>query len=71
MDKVLPLWFALAVFHSSVHPCCAYTAADDVWPLQAILDNEASMLTGRVVTARPPRSRSDLFRGAARGPEAR
>lgn len=49
MDKVLPLWFALAVFHALVHPH-AYTAADDAWPLQAILDNEASTLTGLAVT---------------------
>ena len=65
MDKVLPLWFALAVFHSLVHPH-VYTPADEVWPLQAILDNEASMLTGLVVTGLAAAVALRIFLGRGR-----
>ncbi len=65
MDKVLPLWFALAVFHALVHPH-AYTPADEAWPLQAILDNEVSTLTGLAVTGLAAAVALRIFLGRGR-----
>jgi hypothetical protein len=65
MDRLLPLWFALAVFHALVH-ARAHTAADDIWPLQAILDNEASTLTALVVSALASAVAMRIFLGQAR-----
>src|SRR5258708_20187482 len=53
MEKVLPLWFALALFHTLVH-AQTHTAGDNVWPLQAILENEASTVTSLVVSGLSP-----------------
>jgi hypothetical protein len=50
MDRILPLGFALALFHALVH-ARPHGAGDNVWPLQAILETEASTLTALVVTA--------------------
>jgi hypothetical protein len=65
LDKILPLWFALALFHALVHPH-AFTPADDVWPLQAIVDNEASTLTGLVVTGLAAAVAVRIFLGRGR-----
>jgi hypothetical protein len=65
MEKVLPLWFALALFHTLVH-ARTHTAGDDVWPLQAILENEASTVTSLVVSGLSSAVALRIFLGRAR-----
>ena len=69
MDLVLPLWFALALFHALVHPH-PHTPADDAWPLQAILDNEISTLTSLAVTGLAAGVAVKIFLGRALKPDA-
>jgi hypothetical protein len=43
LDRILPLGFALAVFHALIH-AAQRGQSPDLWPLQAILNGEASAL---------------------------
>lgn len=65
LDRILPLWFALALFHALVHRH-ADAPDPDAWPLQAILDNEASTLTGLVVTGLAAAVAVRIFLGRGR-----
>jgi hypothetical protein len=50
LDRMLPLWFALAVFHALTHVALR-GESPDLWPLQAILNREASALMTLGVSA--------------------
>jgi hypothetical protein len=50
LDRMLPLWFGLAVFHALVH-AAQRAQSPDLWPLQAILNREASALLTLGITA--------------------
>jgi hypothetical protein len=65
LDKILPLWFGLALFHALVHPH-AEAPAENAWPLQAIVDNEISTLTGLVVTGLTAAVAIRIFLGRGR-----
>ena len=65
LDKLLPLWFGLAAFHALAR-AAVHAQAADAWPLRAILENEASMLTTMLVSALAAAVALRVFLGRAR-----
>jgi hypothetical protein len=65
LDKLLPLWFGLAAFHAMAR-AAVHVHAADAWPLQAIIDNEASTLTLMLVSALASAVALRIFLGRGR-----